>query len=243
MTGEVVDVNLLTLDQRREMFALMDRHFESVQRDTFDTDLAEKDRVILLSDPVTGALRGFSTQTLFQTCVDGRTVHVLFSGDTVMDHEHWGDSALARVWGRFALELMDDLAGQKAYWFLISKGYKTYRFLPLFFHEFYPRPEVTTPESARRVIDALASGRFGTAYDRAAGVVRAGPHKDRLRAGIADITVGRLRDPHVRYFVEQNSGHARGDELCCIAPLRRDNFTPAAYRVIGAASAVPGVRA
>ena len=26
---------------------------------------------------------------------------------------------------------------------------------------------------------------------------------------------------------------ANGDELCCLAPLSRANFTPAAYRVIG----------
>jgi hypothetical protein len=43
----------------------------------------------------------------------------------------------------------------------------------------------------------------------------------------------RLRDPFVRFFVERNPGHARGDALCCLAPLTRANFTPAAYRVIG----------
>jgi len=37
----------------------------------------------------------------------------------------------------------------------------------------------------------------------------------------------------VRFFVERNPGHACGDELCCLAPLTRANFTPAAHRVIG----------
>ena len=41
----------------------------------------------------------------------------------------------------------------------------------------------------------------------------------------------RLRDPHVRFFHGRNPDHARGDELCCLAPLTRANFTPAAYRV------------
>jgi hypothetical protein len=48
------------------------------------------------------------------------------------------------------------------------------------------------------------------------------------------VTVERLRDPHVCFFLARNPGHASGDELCCLAPLTRANFTPAAYRVIGA---------
>ncbi len=64
-------------------------------------------------------------------------------------------------------------------------------------------------------------------------MVRAGPGKDRLRPDVAEVTPERLRDPHVSFFVRRNPGHARGDELCCLAPLTRANFTPAAYRVIG----------
>jgi hypothetical protein len=243
MNGDLLPVELVTPDRRDEMFALMERHFENIRRSTFDRDLAEKDWVILLSDPDTGELRGFSTQVLSQVDVGGQPINALFSGDTVVDRDHWSDSALARAWGRFALRLIDDLAGRPLYWFLISKGYKTYRFLPLFFHTYYPRPGATAPEAERQVLDALATHRFRSAYDPAAGIIRAGPGKDRLRAGVADITPGRLLDPHVRFFVEKNAGHARGDELCCMAPVRRDNFTPAAYRVIGTEAAVAGVRA
>ena len=54
-----------------------------------------------------------------------------------------------------------------------------------------------------------------------------------MREGVADVTAERLRDRHVSFFHLGNPGHARGDELCCLAPLTRANFTPAAYRVIG----------
>ena len=57
------------------------------------------------------------------------------------------------------------------------------------------------------------------------------------------MTSSRLRDPHVRYFAELNPGHARGDELCCIAPLTRENFTLAAQRVIGTDAFLPMVKA
>jgi hypothetical protein len=39
-----------------------------------------------------------------------------------------------------------------------------------------------------------------------------------------------LRDPAVGFFVEKNPRHELGDELCCIAPLTRKNFSVAAER-------------
>jgi hypothetical protein len=223
------------------MFALMQRHYENVHRDVFEADLTEKEWVILLWDTATGALCGFSTQIVLNADVDGGAVKALFSGDTIIDRDHWGDPALPHVWGRFALALIDSLVGVELYWFLMSKGYKTYRFLPLFFHEFYPRVGVSTPARVRKVIDALAGGRCGAAYEPHTGVVRAGPGKDRLRPGVADLTPERLRDRHVRFFAERNPDHAQGAELCCLAPLTRGNFTRAAYRVIGPEPAALGV--
>jgi hypothetical protein len=224
----------LTARQRDEMFALMDRHYENVRPTTFAADLAEKQWVILLQDPETAALCGFSTQVLLEVEVQSRPILALFSGDTIVARDRWGDNALSRVWGRLALSLIDTFPTAELYWFLISKGYKTYRFLPLFFREFYPRYDFATSARANEVLDALGRHKFAMAYDCATGVCRAGPGKDRLRAGVAELTAERLRDPHIRFFAERNPGHARGDELCCLAPLTRANLTPAAYRVIGA---------
>ena len=97
-----------------------------------------------------------------------------------------------------------------------------------------PETEISArPTWARTVIDALAQHKYPERYDSHSGVIRGGAGKDRLRAGVADLTAERLRDPHVRFFAQCNPGHAGGDELCCIAPLTRANFTAAAYRVIG----------
>ena len=233
LKGILVPVTAITPLQQEEMFRLFDRYYENVTKAAFLADLAEKHWVILLLDPRTDALCGFSTQMLLEADVDGVSVRCLFSGDTVVARDHWGDIALARVWGRLALSLIDQYPSGELYWFLISKGYKTYRFLPLFFHEFYPRYNVPTPDWVRRLIDVLAQHKFPLAYDATAGIIRADQHKDHLRSGVADLTAERLRNPHVRFFVKRNSGHIRGDELCCLAPLSRDNFSPAAYRAIG----------
>ncbi len=241
LIGRLVPAADVTPRERDVMFALMDRHYSQVSRSAFETDLEEKDWVIQVLDPQTEAICGFSTQMLFDVEVAGRPIKVLFSGDTIVAREHWGDNALSHVWGRLAMSLIDTYGGCELYWFLISKGYKTYRFLPVFFREFYPRHDAPTPAEAREVIHALGRARYPTAYDPAAGLIRTGPGKDRLREGVADITPERLHDPHVRFFVQQNPGHKEGEELCCIAPLSRDNFTPAAYRVLGREPAVVGV--
>lgn len=232
--GELVETGQLGQARTQAMFALMDRYYQNVTQERFLADLAEKQWVILLSDPQTNELCGFSTQVLLPLMVESQKVSVLFSGDTIVAPEHWGDVALSHIWGKLALSLIDAAGAMPLYWVLISKGYKTYRFLPLFFHEFYPRHDVSTPRWASAVIDAFGRQKFPGDYDALGGIVRADEGKDRLRPGVADLTDRRLHDPHVRFFVERNPGYADGDELCCIAPLTRANFTAAAYRVIAA---------
>lgn len=231
LIGRVVQVGQLDNNDHQQMLRLMDQHYENVCPVTFQSDLQEKLWVIQLFDSNTNELCGFSTQTLIDIAVDGRPIRALFSGDTIIDRRRWGDQALAYAWGEFALQLVDRSPDQELWWFLISAGYKTYRFLPVFFHEFYPRFDRPTPPEIAAIIDALARHKASDSYDPAAGVIRAGTHQYRLREGIADITPERLRDPHIQFFANKNPGHICGDELCCVARLSRDNFTRAAHRI------------
>jgi hypothetical protein len=233
VTGQLVSAAAIVSSQRDEMFALMGSYYENVDRATFDADFDEKDWVILILDEDTNQLKGFSTQMLLHLNVAGRSIRALFSGDTIIDRNARGERGLFQVSGWLARELMEAYPDDELYWFLISKGYKTYRFLPLFYHDFYPHHDVLTPPAYTAVINALGDYKFPDAYDRNGGIVRAGPASCRLRPGVADITSDRLDDPHIRYFAERNPGHFVGDELCCIAPLTLANFTPAAYRAMG----------
>lgn len=214
------------------MFELMTRYYEHVERQTFDRDFESKTWVIVARCPTTGDVKGFSTQWFGDIAVGGSSVGVLYSGDTIVDQAYWSNNPLATMWGRLALELIDRRGGADLYWFLISKGYKTYRFLPVFFKEFAPAFDRPCKSIDRRLIDQIASDKFGDRYAPATGIVRAEKNGCRLRPTVARITKARMHDPHVRYFAEQNPGHARGDELCCLAPLSRENFNEAAYRVI-----------
>ena len=42
-----------------------------------------------------------------------------------------------------------------------------------------------------------------------------------------------MNNPHVRFFVEANPGHAGGDELACLVHVDVANLTPAGLRMIG----------
>jgi hypothetical protein len=233
LTGQVVRVEDISSPRRDEMFGLMSRNYEFLTRDEFDRDLDEKTWAIVVADGATDALCGFSTQTLFDVDACGRPVRALFSGDTIVDPAYWHRNPLAGLWGRLALSIIDQNPHGELYWYLISKGYKTYRFLPTFFHTFYPRFDVNTPGRAGDVLDALGRHRYPASYDSQAGIVRAGARGCRLRSGLAEVTPEKLRDPHVHYFHRRNPRHATGDELCCIAPLTRENFRRAAWKVIG----------
>jgi hypothetical protein len=120
---------------------------------------------------------------------------------------------------------------QPVYWLLISSGYKTYRFLTVFFKEFYPRYDQPTPLDIQALIDHLACERFGADYHPDPGIVRFQNGATPLRSGLAEVTEERLHDPHVAFYIERNSGHANGDELVCLTRVHPDNFTPAGRRM------------
>lgn len=234
LIGSVVGVNTLDQADRTAMFDLMDQLYVNLRRESFERDLSEKQWLIRLAEPTSGRLVGFSTQQLLEAKVDGEPMRALFSGDTVVERAHWGDMALASTWGNFALDLIHRYADQPLYWFLITKGFRTYRYLPLFFREFYPRYDAETPAELLPLVDALAGQVGGTHYDPKRQIIRAGDDKEYVRAEFNACDERGRRDRHVEYFVARNPGYERGDELCCLAPLTRENFTPLAWRMIDA---------
>src|SRR5258705_3517382 len=106
------------------MYLLMAQSYGNMHQERFDSDLNAKRWVILVRRRDDNRLVGFSTQVVLEACVAGENVRALYSGDTVVDRDHWGDPALAHTWGRFALELVDRLPTTPLYWFLTSKGFR-----------------------------------------------------------------------------------------------------------------------
>jgi hypothetical protein len=241
LTGRRVARHDLTPAQRDAMRALLADHFEGVRPDVFDHDLAAKDWAVLLEDP-DGRILGFSTFIIYETegpvlslskgpCPNDRAA-IVFSGDTIVDRAAWGTPALARSWIHAVYEVhRARFPGTRLFWFLITSGYRTYRFLPVFWREFHPRFDATMPEPTRDWIRRLACDRFGDHFDPAAGVVRL-EHPQPLRGALRDVPAEKRDDPHVAFFLARNPGYVQGDELVCLADLSPENLTPAGRRMV-----------
>jgi hypothetical protein len=236
LTPTILAPNRLSDETRDAMLALHTRHFENVRRQQFMADLGEKDWVILLRDEG-GGIAGFSTQQLIPLALGGVVQRYLFSGDTIVDPVFRNTPLLPGCFGHIMLRLMDDYGEDNLHWFLISKGFRTYRFLPVFFNRFWPAPGVATPPAITVLLNAVARHKFGDHYDAPGGIIRP-PDGDRLAAAAALIPPLRNHDPYIAHFLALNPGYARGDELACLAPIRRDNLNARARRVIQATTPV-----
>jgi hypothetical protein len=230
LTSRVVPRAELTAREIEAMYRLLADHFSGVEVDVFRQDLAEKNWVVLLEDDCRN-LRGFSTFLMYTTTACGSPTTVVYSGDTIVEPSAWGSPALPRAWIHAVYALRSDYPDGELYWLLLTSGFRTYRFMSVFYRRFYPRFDEPTPADAQRILDALSIERFGQAYDVDSGIVRF-PRPQMLRDRLSGVPDGRYADPHVRFFLERNPGHASGDELVSLISLAPDNLTPAGRRMV-----------
>ena len=230
LVASVVPVAELTAGEVDEMFAVHARLYERVTERAFRHDLEEKQWVLLLRDG--RAIRGFTTILVLDTEVAGEALRVVFSGDTGIDPQFWGGQALVRAWAQFMGEVLARDPGRRLYWFLISKGYRTYLYLPLFFHAFYPRAGVATPAFERQLIVRLGTAKYPGDFDPRTGVIAFAESHGQLVPRLADTPRHRREHPHVRFFLETNPGYADGHELVCVAEISPDNMKGLARRML-----------
>jgi hypothetical protein len=219
----------LSLTQRDEMYALLSIHFDGVTREQFECDLAEKNWIVEIRRH--GRLLGFSTMLVCEAHLDGKALTAIYSGDTIVAAEAWGSPALARTWIAAVNHLRATFPSRPCYWLLLTSGFRTYRFLPVFWREFFPRHSIPTPPHRQRLLDHLAKTRYGMWHDAPSGIVRF-PHPQRLRGQLGFVPNGRVSDANVAFFIARNPGHAHGEELACITEIAEHNLTAAGRRML-----------
>lgn len=223
----------LSPEQISELFNLMKIHYRNVDFQRFQRDLQEKTGIILLVNEQ-GLIRGFSTYLIYD--IQDLGAKVIFSGDTVIHKESWGDVTLFYGFGSILNTMIQSKKeGEKLYWFLISKGIRTYGMLPLFFFRFWPQPKEgqTSPEELvhlKEILDKIAHRKFGTTYDAKRGVLPI--REDYLDANLAEIPKHKQKDPYIRCFLERNPGYRKGEELACLTEVSLENLRPRARRFV-----------
>lgn len=212
------------------MYRVYGRYYSATSESRFKQDLSNKTHVLLLFDE-TGEVRGFTTLARYFHTVEtagsstGKDIQVVFSGDTIIEHDYWGTQVLPMAWieqtGRFKSEHPE----LPLYWFLIVKGYRTYRYLSVFSKEYYPAVETTEHAELQRILTELSIKRFGDAYQPDSGCIVFPESQGHLSGNWATIPERVRSKPDVAFFLKKNPGFNLGHELACITELSQENLT------------------
>ena len=224
--SKVILIDEISDDEKIQMLNLMKEFYDNILEQAFKKDLEEKDYCVMLYNK-NGEVKGFSTQQEISLDVDGKTINGIFSGDTIIHKEYWGSLELYKEFARKFIKDDEDF-----YWFLISKGYKTYKMLPLFFKEFYPNHKSETPVFEKKIMNTFAKQQYSRDYDENSGVIKYKEIKDKLKDGVADITDKQRKDKDIEYFTKVNPGYINGDDLVCLAKLSPNNLRSTGKRLL-----------
>lgn len=224
----IVAVESLDEATRRAMARLYLDSYEGSSEAVFLQDLENKEKALLLYSDET--LVGFTTLKYYQRTWNGNPINIVYSGDTVVAREHWGQQALAFAWISYVGELRRELGQLPLYWFLLVKGHRTFRYMPVFGKSFYPHWSIDRSD-LKPIADMLASEMFPDEYNPTSGVIEFAQSRGHLRPEIALPTADELERDGVRFFLERNPGFTRGHELVCLCEVEERNMKPLTLRL------------
>jgi len=221
-------VSELSETLRQEMAALYLASYDGSSERRFLCDLAKKDEALLVYDG--GLLVGFTTLMVYEREWNGQRIRVVYSGDTVVDRQHWGQQALAFDWISRMGALKREQPDVPLYWLLLVKGHRTFRYLPLFARTFHPHWRADR-DDLKPLADALALEMFPDDYNPATGVVEFRQSRGHLKADIAGPLSSDLHRDEVKFFLQRNPGFRCGHELVCLCEMETRNMKPLTLRL------------
>ena len=218
--GKIKTFNELSEWDIKQMFQLFSVYYDNVSFENFRNDLSEKTHIIIGYKD--SRVIGFSTlKEKFIALSSGKMVKGLFSGDTIVERAYWGKTPLRRMFVQYIWLYKLRNPFSKVYWFLISKGYKTYVVLAHNFKVFYPRYDKKTPALIKEIIDEYGKGLSPDHYEPSSGRILGSQKKDRLKKEVAPIfnNLSQL-NPHISFFEKVNPNWVQGDELVCLGEIQ-----------------------
>jgi hypothetical protein len=205
-----------------EMFQLFSHYYNCVSEARFRSDICKKDFIGLFLDDA-AQVRGFTTFAINPFNTGHSEYNIIYSGDTIMDRSCWGGLDMIKGWSKTVSKICSEAPGKKHYWFLISKGHKTYMYLPLFFKEYIPSPTEEQNCSLKSILDRTASRMFQDDYNPEKGLIRFKTSQGELKPFLAQDTFNKKDKRHVQFFLKKNPKFYKGDELACLAEISPEN--------------------
>lgn len=210
---EKIDVHVI-----RQMYKVFSQYYENTSWEIFLHDLSKKTGAFILRNPA-GRVVGFSTVMTCTVKVGGRPVNGVFSGDTIIEREYWGSRALQLEFFKFMIAEKARHPFEPIYWFLISKGFKTYLLLANNFYSYYPRHDGGQSHLGD-IVDAYCEQFFPAYYNRERRILDFGHDYQPLRGDVAEITERMREDnPKIRFFEDRNPEWRRGTEMPCVGVI------------------------
>ncbi|TQV66509.1 hypothetical protein FKG94_27135 [Exilibacterium tricleocarpae] len=223
LEAKYVLIEKLSLQQVLGMYAVFIKYYNCVEQDVFIQDMIAKDGVIILMEKTTKRIVGFSTLKTFEMNLGGRKSIGVFSGDTILERQYWGDRSLHKRFSTYLFGLKLSNPVTPIYWLLISKGYKTYLLLANNFLSYYPRVDTPVDKKSKSqcknlelVVRNYCETLFEKSFNKEKMLLEFGEDSQRLKENVAEIT-DEMRSKHAKidFFVEKNPEWHKGVELPC----------------------------
>lgn len=199
----------------REMFKVFCRYYENTSLEQFVADLGRKSGAFIIRRKIDNAIVGFSTMGIYHMEVDGKKIRGIFSGDTILEKEYWGNRAMNAAFVKRLLweAIKDPFTPQ--YWFLISKGYKTFLLLTRNFPDYYPHPQRENTHM-KHIVEAYCDKLFPGKLDRDTMVLDFGEGSNCLKSDVTPISAEQRQETDIAFFEQRNPQWERGTELPCV---------------------------
>lgn len=244
LKSSCVSVKSLSDNDIEKMYRIYESNYSFVNFEEFQTDLIKKNAVIIVRTLVSGDIVGFSTIMDLELQYNGEKINGLFSGDTILEKQYWGSTALHKEFLQYVIKKKLKHPTRKYYWFLISKGYKTYLLMANNFINYYPRFDKATPEKESQIIAAFSKTLYPKYYNHEKGLIEFPYESARLKNGVAPISDQDLQHPKISFFQTKNPEWESGTELPCIGEMSfaqfGRSFLKTVYKI--AKSQIPGTK-
>ena len=215
------DVDTHVIDR---MYLLMIEHYDALTKQQFITDLEDKDFVGLIFDE-SSTVQGFTTYRINPKNCGTDHYNVIFSGDTILDKDHWGSQIMMQGWCTSIGQIISSDSDIKWYWYLLSKGHRTYLYLPLFFKYYYPSVEPhSLSKDLKHKINEISEKIYPHFWKKDLGIVKFDQSMGQLKEELAEDSYKKSRNKWIKFFLEKNPGFEQGDELVCLAELHPENM-------------------
>ncbi|XDD48610.1 hypothetical protein AB3N60_19120 (plasmid) [Leptospira sp. WS39.C2] len=212
----------------QQMFDLMEKNYIGISYDSFLRDLHQKDTLFLFH--ASSKIFGFTGLKLYPFKFENKDIVIAYSGDTVLDEKYRGTLSIPVYWGIYMLKLSEKYPN--LYWLLTSKGFRTYRYLSVFFKDFIPSPNQNNPYLIR-LRNQITKEIFPNGYDSSLGILNRGENSQSIRNIEADqIAIEVSKDPYIQYFGKTNPNFDKGHELVCLAHFHSTNINQYILRIL-----------